>query len=100
MYFYSLWVFSIKASNKKLKLRKLKQEQAQKQNSAPEVDTTKAVVTPDANKFRDVLSKTVSNSSIISVIKTAKNIIEIDSLGRIAQVTLLEEKYKMTKVVK
>ena len=95
--FFIAYEYLVLKPQQEAKAAQLKQEQAQKQNSAPEVDTTKAVVTPDANKSSDVLSKTVSNSQIISVIKTAKNIIEIDSLGRIAQVTLLEEKYKNDK---
>ncbi len=39
-------------------------------------------------------TKAIASSNIVTVVKTAKNIIEIDTLGRIAQVTLSEEKYK------
>lgn len=39
-------------------------------------------------------SKAIASSELATVIKTAKNIIELDTLGRIAQVTLVEEKYK------
>ena len=38
-------------------------------------------------------SKTIAPNDIISTITTGKNLIEIDKLGRIAQVTLLEEQY-------
>ena len=47
------------------------------------------------SKSVDALSsKAIADKQIVSVIKTDKNIIEIDTLGRVAQVTLLEEKYK------
>ena len=49
----------------------------------------------DMSKSIDALSsKAVASSEILTTIKTQKNIIEIDTLGRVAQVTLLEEKYK------
>ncbi|MFW2380065.1 membrane protein insertase YidC, partial [Aliarcobacter butzleri] len=44
-----------------------------------------------------ITSKNVSDSQIVSVITTAKNVIEIDNVGRVAQVTLTEEKYKDEK---
>lgn len=71
-------------------------EQEQKQNSAPEVSTSQVVAENSVNtpNVDTISSKNVSNSQIVSVIKTAKNVIEIDNLGRVAQVTLTEEKYK------
>jgi YidC/Oxa1 family membrane protein insertase len=86
---------------KEAKAALAKQEQVQKQNAAPEVNplnTTNVDASSDTSKSVTVLpSKTVSSSEIVSVIKTAKNIIEIDNLGRVAQVTLLEDKYKDDK---
>ena len=38
-------------------------------------------------------SKGISAKNIVSTIKTQKNIIELDTLGRVAQVTLLEKQY-------
>ena len=76
-----------------------KQEQMQK-NAAPEVspvNTNIAVNSANAPKVDLLSSKSIDSSQIVSVIKTAKNIIEIDNLGRVAQVTLLEEKYKDDK---
>ena len=102
LYFYSLWILVLKPQQE-AKSRTCKQEQAQKQNSAPDVNTSKTqMVSTDVNgnpvdmskSVEALSSKTIVSSQIISVIKTAKNIIEIDTLGRIAQVTLLEEKYK------
>ncbi len=84
---------------------KLKQQEIAKQeqvNQAPDVATTAtglaaqpATSSEDMAKSISALSsKAIGNSDIITTIKTAKNIIQIDKLGRVAQVTLLEEKYK------
>jgi YidC/Oxa1 family membrane protein insertase len=54
-------------------------------NSAPQV----------ANKSNNApVSKEVKLNNIISTITTKTNIIEIDSFGRIAQITLLKKQYK------
>ena len=59
------------------------------QNSAPAMANA-----PQSAGGIDVPSdKSLSTKSIISTIRTTKNIIEIDKLGRIAQVTLLEKQY-------
>ena len=101
--FFIAYEFLVLKPQQEAKETLAKQEQVQKQNSAPEVNTsTPQMVSTDVNgnpidmsKSVNALSaKTIASSQIVSVIKTAKNIIEIDTLGRVAQVTLLEEKYK------
>ena len=101
--FFIAYEFLVLKPQQEAKTALVKQEQEQKQNVAPDVNTadTKMVSTDvngnpiDMSKSLDALSsKAIASSQIVSVIKTAKNIIEIDNLGRVAQVTLLEEKYK------
>ena len=48
----------------------------------------------DTSEILNTESKNVATQEISSVIKTAKNIIEIDNKGRIAQVTLIGENNK------
>ncbi|NQY93010.1 MAG: membrane protein insertase YidC [Campylobacteraceae bacterium] len=57
-------------------------------NSAPSVGTT-----PQVSSIDVPTNKTLAPNSIVTTITTAKNIIEIDTLGRVAQVTLLEKQY-------
>jgi YidC/Oxa1 family membrane protein insertase len=77
---------------------KLKEQAAQTQNvsntanqapvqeaQAPALGTPTAIQAPDSNA--------IASKNIASVIKTNKSIYEIDTLGRIAQVTLQESKY-------
>ena len=96
--FFIAYEFLVLKPQQEAKAALVKQEQVQKQNVAPElspVNGNMADNSANAPKSVDGLSsKIVASSEIVSVIKTAKNIIEIDSLGRVAQVTLLEEKYK------
>ena len=100
--FFIAYEFLVLKPQQEAKAALAKQEQVEKQNTAPDVNTTTQMVSTDVNgnpvdmtKSLDALSaKAIASSQIVSVIKTAKNIIEIDTLGRIAQVTLVEEKYK------
>ncbi len=101
--FFIAYEFLVLKPQQEAKAALAKQEQEKKQNVAPDVTVadTKMVSTDvngnptDMSKSVDALSsKVIASSQIVSVIKTAKNIIEIDNLGRVAQVTLLEEKYK------
>lgn len=99
--FFIAYEFLVLKPQQEAKAASVKQEQEQKQNSAPEVDTTQMVASDvngnpiNMSKSVDALSsKAIADKQIVSVIKTGKNIIEIDTLGRVAQVTLLEEKYK------
>jgi len=84
------------------------------QNALQSLDQNKSVnisnaVAPDVSKISNVTAptataptvqnqaptdkKAISNTKIVSTIKTLKNIIEIDEFGRIAQVTMQESKY-------
>ena len=54
-------------------------------NSAPSTATVSGMDVPS--------NKGIAPKSIVTTIKTAKSIIEIDTLGRVAQVTLLEKQY-------
>jgi len=88
-----------------LKPQKEAKEAAAKQTQETTVKTTPSVEgmaqtdvsgNPiDMSKSVSALSsKAVASNDIVTVIKTARSSIEIDKLGRIAQITLLEEKYK------
>ena len=93
--FFIAYEFLVLKPQKEAKAALAKQEQTQKQNAAPEVNPLSTVTnTASTPKVDGLTSKSIASSQIVSVIKTAKNIIEIDNLGRVAQVTLLEEKYK------
>ncbi|MEA1914347.1 MAG: membrane protein insertase YidC [Campylobacterota bacterium] len=83
---------------------KIQQELQLKQQAAtPAQNTAAPTATPALNSAAPVMTQTDANSApvakvqnasdIVSTITTNKNIIEIDSLGRVAQVTLLEEQY-------
>ncbi len=101
--FFIAYEFLVLKPQQEAKAAKAKQEQAQKQNAAPDVNTTATqMVATDVNgnpvdmskSVQALSSKAIASNEIISVVKTAKSVIEIDNLGRVAQVTLLEEKYK------
>ena len=105
--FFIAYEFLVLKPQQEAKAALAKQEQTQKQNAAPDVNTldTKIVSTNvngssvDMSKSADALSsKSIAISQIVSTIKTAKSIIEIDTLGRVAQVTLVEEKYRDDKL--
>ena len=68
-------------------------EQEQKANAAPEI---KEQINSNTSSLAPVVNE---SKNIVATIKTEKNIIEIDNLGRIYQVTLLEEKYKDDKII-
>ena len=100
--FFIAYEFLVLKPQQEAKAALAKQEQTQNKNSAPDVNTTTQMVSTDVNgnpidmskSVTALSSKTVASSQIVSVVKTAKNIIEFDTLGRVAQVTLTEEKYK------
>lgn len=105
--FFIAYEFLVLKPQQEAKAALAKQEQTQKQNAAPDVNTldTKMVSTDvsgnpvDMSKSADALSsKSIATSQIVSTIKTAKSTIEIDTLGRVAQVTLVEEKYRDDKL--
>lgn len=69
-------------------------KQTQSQNTAPQVAQANTTA-PSSDNGTNMAppTKVTSTGDIISVIKTEKNIIEIDSLGRVAQVILLDKQY-------
>ncbi|WP_419769297.1 MAG: membrane protein insertase YidC [Candidatus Marinarcus sp.] len=71
---------------------KIKQEQTVK-NQAPVAMTTDAAPVANNTVTTQAPSVNLSPKSVVSTIKTQKSLYEIDNLGRIAQVTLLESKY-------
>ncbi len=82
---------------------RLKQQEATKkeQNAAPAVESSTANSIAQSGSKDDMSksisslsSKAIGGSNIITTITTEKNIIQIDKLGRVAQVTLQEAKYK------
>ena len=64
-------------------------------NSTPSIMATPKMANSGNNK--DINRQLIETTPIISTIKSDKFIIEIDNLGRIAQYTLLENKYKNDK---
>ena len=90
--FFIAYEFLVLKPKQEEKAALAKIEQEKKQNAAPEVN---AVVTQENKANLDAPKS--SDSKIITKITTKNNIIEIDNLGRVSQVTLLEEKYKNDK---
>ncbi len=79
---------------------KAAQAQAQTQNAAPKTQqvgtsapATDAAPTVNNNSIEALSSKAIASKDILTTIKTSKSIIELDTFGRLAQVTLLESKY-------
>jgi YidC/Oxa1 family membrane protein insertase len=82
-------------------------EQQKKEEQAKQNNVTNTVSTPDAQSASKAAPtvqtsqatnsapevKNLTNNDIVSTIKTKNSIIEIDSLGRIAQVTMLDDKF-------
>ena len=101
--FFLAYEFLVLKPQQEEKAAQSKVEQTKKENSAPDVKTsTTQMVSTDVNgnaidmskQVASLSPKTIASSQIVSVVKTGKNIIEIDTLGRVAQVTLTQEKYK------
>eukprot|EP01029_Cantina_marsupialis_P030789 TRINITY_DN8466_c0_g1_i1.p1 TRINITY_DN8466_c0_g1~~TRINITY_DN8466_c0_g1_i1.p1 ORF type:complete len:534 (-),score=104.69 TRINITY_DN8466_c0_g1_i1:3368-4969(-) len=68
----------------------------EKQKQAPEVVADSSVPSKDvaSNSVASLSSKAIGGSEIITTITTAHRKIQIDKLGRVAQVTLLDKIYK------
>lgn len=95
--FFIAYEFLVLKPQQEERMAQLKQEEQQKKDNAPKVDTATAEISQtqvNNNSINSLSTKAIPSSTIVSTIKTAKNIIEIDNLGRIAQVTLTEEKYQ------
>lgn len=67
---------------------------AQEQNANAAPDVAMSSTSQDLASVNSANAAPMQVNKIVSTITTSKNIIEIDNLGRVAQVTLLEEKYK------
>lgn len=81
------------------KIEEQKKEELEKQNNVTNTVSTpktqniqKAAPTVETKKISPEV-KNLTNNDIVSTIKTKNSIIEIDSLGRIAQVTVLEDRF-------
>ena len=91
VFFITYEVFILKPKQEERRVQ-AQVELEKKQNEAPEVVTnlnTNQDVTTSAPVVDDKYSK-----NVVATITTQKNIIEIDNLGRVSQVTLLEAQYK------
>ncbi|WP_428025705.1 membrane protein insertase YidC [Arcobacter sp.] len=98
--FFVAYEFLVLKPQKEAQAAKIAQEKAEQAKSAPQVtQDSNSTATPASNvstpsNIVDALStKVIAANDIISTITTGKNIIQIDKLGRIAQVTLLEKQY-------
>ncbi len=97
--FFIAYEFLVLKPQQEEKAKQAQIVKEQSQNAAPEIASN---ISPAAQPSSEDMKKSISalsskaigDSEIISTITTAKNIIQIDKLGRVAQVTLLEEKYK------
>ncbi|QDF29721.1 membrane protein insertase YidC [Halarcobacter anaerophilus] len=98
--FFIAYEFLVLKPQQEEKLKQQEIAKQQKQNAAPDVATGDSMVqnapTKDSmsKSINALSSKSIGKADIITTITTAKNSIEIDKLGRVAQVTLLEPKYK------
>ncbi|GGD42487.1 membrane protein insertase YidC [Malaciobacter pacificus] len=96
--FFIAYEFLVLKPQQEAKAAQAKTEQTQK--ATPDVVEGMVQTDPTGNpvdmskSVQALSSKAIASSEILTVIKTKRNIIEIDTLGRVAQVTLLEEKYK------
>ena len=88
--FFIAYEFLVLKPKQQERLAQAKIEQQQQANAAPEVQN----IVENSNSNSVSAPAVVDNKSIIAKITTEKNVIEIDNLGRVAQVTLLEAKYK------
>ena len=99
--FFVAYEFLVLKPKKEAQAAQAAQEKSVQANSAPQVvqDSTNPASAPVSNisspsNIVDALStKAIMPNDIVSTITTGKNIIQIDKLGRVAQVTLLERQY-------
>jgi YidC/Oxa1 family membrane protein insertase len=99
--FFIAYEFLVLKPQKEAQAAKVAQEKSEQANSAPQVvqNSANPESAPVSNmsspsNIVDALStKAITANDIVSTITTDKNIIQIDKLGRIAQVTLLERQY-------
>lgn len=95
--FFLAYEFLVLKPQQEAKAAQAQTEQST-QKATPSVNMTSTDVSGNpvdmSRSVEGLSTKAIASSDIISVITTARNIIEIDKFGRIAQITLLEEKYK------
>ncbi|PLY10307.1 MAG: membrane protein insertase YidC [Arcobacter sp.] len=99
--FFVAYEFLVLKPQKEAQAAKVAQEKSTQANSAPQVvqnsanpESAPASNISSPSNIVDALStKAIIANDIVSTVTTGKNIIQIDKLGRIAQVTLLERQY-------
>ncbi len=99
--FFVAYEYLVLKPQKEAQAAKIAQEKMVKANNAPQVakDSSNPTSAPVSNMSTPsnvadaISSKTIAPSDIVSTINTNRNIIQIDKLGRIAQVTLLGRQY-------
>jgi len=97
--FFTAYQFLVLKPQQEARLKQQKITQNQMQNKTPSVGTKNINTAPQnksdmAKSISTLSKKAIGKSEIITTIKTRKNIIEIDKLGRVAQVTLTSKIYK------
>lgn len=92
--FFIAYEFLVLKPKQEERLQQAQIEEAQKANSAPDVKSVQNVENMQNDTNSTIAPLLNSSEKIVTTIKTGKNIIQIDNLGRVAQVTLLEEKYR------
>ncbi|PLY08177.1 MAG: membrane protein insertase YidC [Arcobacter sp.] len=99
--FFIAYEFLVLKPQQEEKLKKQEIAKQEAKNAAPDITSTVAgeVSQPAApgelaKSISALSTKAIGTGDIITTIKTGRNIIQIDKLGRVAQVTLTEEKYK------
>jgi YidC/Oxa1 family membrane protein insertase len=96
---FLVYEFTVLKPQQEAQAKAAQETQAQQANNAPQTTNANmntAVATPAAvnnNSVEALSSKAIASKDVIATIETKQSIIEIDTLGRIAQVTLTESKY-------
>ncbi len=98
--FFIAYEFLVLKPQQEEKLRQQEIAKQEKAKQAPEASmattaqpatVTKGEMSKSISKLS---SKTIGSENILTTIKTGVNVVQIDKFGRVAQVTLTEEKYK------
>ncbi|RXJ99714.1 membrane protein insertase YidC [Arcobacter sp. CECT 8986] len=95
--FFIAYEYLVLKPQQEARQAEIKKEQVAKQNSAPKVEQNSSSVTASAENIsksaEGLSSKAISSNDLIATVKTKHNTIQIDSLGRIAQVVLEDKQY-------
>lgn len=94
--FFIAYEFLVLKPQKEAKAQAAKQQTQEKSTPKVESVNNNVAQSPEnmSKSIQSISSKSIASTEILTKVKTAKSLIEIDNKGRIAQVTLLEEKYK------